>query len=165
MKNRFFSFPDIDPLNTSVAAKICCANQLTGFYMRATLVFNGFKWCVQKLVAPVSLPVLFKVPSFIIHDILHDLGWYHLYNLRIVKKTYGGVLLLTLHGCFSRFLKFTNGTKLHKESHICSSITLLLNDGIIKVNNVFFSRLVNILNLNIACIERRQIFVKSSYFS
>ena len=42
--------------------------------------------------------------------------WYHLYNLKNVKNTYGGVLLLVklvadllkvtlLHGCFSRFLK------------------------------------------------------------
>ena len=51
--------------------------------------------------------------------------WDHLYNLKNVQKTHGGVLLLvkfqaksmqlyklTLHhGCFSRFLKCTNGTK------------------------------------------------------
>ena len=51
--------------------------------------------------------------------------WYHLHNLKNVKNTHGGVLLLfklqdesatllkvtLLHGCFSRFLNGTNGTK------------------------------------------------------
>ena len=48
--------------------------------------------------------------------------WYCLYNLKNVKNTHGGVLILVklklvkckltlLHGCFSRFLKCTNGTK------------------------------------------------------
>ena len=47
--------------------------------------------------------------------------WYHLYNLKNVKNTHGGVLLLVkpatllkvtlLHGCFLRFLNCTNGTK------------------------------------------------------
>ena len=46
--------------------------------------------------------------------------WYHLYNLKNVKNTHGGVLLLVklqaslkvtlLHGCFSRFLNCTNDT-------------------------------------------------------
>ena len=53
--------------------------------------------------------------------------WYHLYNLRNVKNTHGGVLLsvklqvkacnftVTLfHGCFSRFLNCKNGTKTRK---------------------------------------------------
>ena len=56
--------------------------------------------------------------------------WYHLYNLKNVKNTYGGVLLLVklqakillevtlLHGCFSRFLICTNGTKSRNISHI-----------------------------------------------
>ena len=56
--------------------------------------------------------------------------WYHLYNLKTVKNTHGGVLLLVtlnlkhtrlktaillkvtlLHGCFSRFFNCTNCTK------------------------------------------------------
>ena len=43
--------------------------------------------------------------------------WYHLYNLKNVKNTHGGVLLLVklkvtlICGCFSRFLNCTNGTK------------------------------------------------------
>ena len=32
----------VNPLNASEAL-ICTANQLTGFYMRATLAFNGLK--------------------------------------------------------------------------------------------------------------------------
>ena len=46
--------------------------------------------------------------------------WYHLYNLKNVKNTYGGVLLFVtiLHGCFSRFLNCTNGTKSPNASHI-----------------------------------------------
>ena len=56
--------------------------------------------------------------------------WYHLYNFKNVKNTHGGVLLLVklqttptllkvtlLHGCFSRFLNCTNGTKSRKTSH------------------------------------------------
>ena len=40
--------------------------------------------------------------------------WYHLYNLKNMKSTHGGVILLlelqALHGCFSRLLNCTNGT-------------------------------------------------------
>ena len=31
----------LDPLSASVALSVCTANQLTGFYMRATLALNG----------------------------------------------------------------------------------------------------------------------------
>ena len=44
--------------------------------------------------------------------------WYHLNNLKNVKNTHGGELLVpkvTLrHGCFSRFSNCKNGTKSHK---------------------------------------------------
>ena len=51
-----------------------------------------------------------------------------MYNLRNVKNTHGGVLLLVklpptlqkvtlLHWCFSRFLDYTDGTKSQKTSH------------------------------------------------
>ena len=44
--------------------------------------------------------------------------WYHLYNLKNMKSTHEGVLLMAadllkvtlLHECFSRFLNFTSGT-------------------------------------------------------
>ena len=57
---------------------------------------------------------------------MHCTIWCHLYNLKNVRNTLGGVLLLvklqakvTLpHGCFSCFLNCTNGTKLCKASHI-----------------------------------------------
>ena len=47
--------------------------------------------------------------------------WYHLYNLKNVKNTHGGVLLLVtkvtlLHGCFSRFLNCKNGIELRNAS-------------------------------------------------
>ena len=61
---------------------------------------------------------------------------YHLYILKNVKNTHGGVLILVkllilvlvkllillkltlLHGCFSRFSYCTNGTKSRNASHI-----------------------------------------------
>ena len=41
---------------------------------------------------------------------------YHLYNLKNLKNIHGGALLKVtlLHECLSRFLDFTNGTKLRK---------------------------------------------------
>ena len=47
--------------------------------------------------------------------------WYHLYNLKNVKNTHGGVLFLVLkvtllHGCFSRFLNCANDTKFRNSS-------------------------------------------------
>ena len=58
--------------------------------------------------------------------------WYVLYNLKMMKNTLGRMLPLVklpvqpatllkvalLHGCFSRFLNCTNGTKSRKASHI-----------------------------------------------
>ena len=66
--------------------------------------------------------------------------WYHLHNLKTVKNTYEGVLLLVtlFHGCFSRFLNATNGTKSRKALHIETIIlTFTLVHGIylFKVNN------------------------------
>ena len=48
ISTRFLTFLSINLLNTSIAIieirqMICCANQLTGFYKRATLAFNGLK--------------------------------------------------------------------------------------------------------------------------
>ena len=57
--------------------------------------------------------------------------WCHLYNSKNVKNTYGRVLLLVklqaeratllkvslIHGCFSRFLNCTHGTKSRNASH------------------------------------------------
>ena len=46
--------------------------------------------------------------------------WYHLHNLKNVKNTHGGVILLLtlLLGCFSRFLNSTNGSKYRKASQL-----------------------------------------------
>ena len=64
--------------------------------------------------------------------------WYHLYNLKNVKNTHGGVLILVklqalslkrtlLHGCFSRFLNSTNGTKSRKASHMSNVCEIRVN--------------------------------------
>ena len=51
--------------------------------------------------------------------------WYHFYNLKNVKSTHGGVLILVkllkltlLHGYFSRFLSCTNGKKSRNAPHL-----------------------------------------------
>ena len=59
--------------------------------------------------------------------------WYHLYNLKNVKSTHGGALLLAkpvtllkrtlLHGCFSRFVDCSIGAKSRKASQIFFFIT------------------------------------------
>ena len=60
--------------------------------------------------------------------------WYHLYNLKNVKNTHGGVLIIVpatllkltlLHGCFSRFLNCTNVTKSRIASHIVKAFNCL----------------------------------------
>ena len=65
----------------------------------------------------------FKKDNFV--DVMRRAIWYHLYNLRHVTNTHGGVLLLVklqalkvalLRGCFSRLLNCTNGTKSRKAS-------------------------------------------------
>ena len=63
---------------------------------------------------------------------------YHLCNFKNVKNTHGGVLvdckftlaLISIHGCFSRFLNCTKSTKSRKAS---------------QTNFVYFSMLSNIL--------------------
>ena len=64
-------------------------------------------------------------------DALHDLViWYHFYDLKNLKNTHRGVLLLVklqaksllkltfLYACFSHFLNCRNGTKSGNASHI-----------------------------------------------
>ena len=53
-------------------------------------------------------------------------------QFKYVKNIHGGVLLLVLkvtllHGCFSRFLKCTNGTELPKTSHVCKFVFLFVS--------------------------------------
>ena len=71
-------------------------------------------------------------------DVMICAVWYHLYNLKNVKSTHGGVLLLvkfqtfksnTPPWVFSRFLNCANGTKACNASHIRDNspfVTLLL---------------------------------------
>ena len=59
--------------------------------------------------------------------------WYHLCNLKNVKTTHGEVIHLVcnftksalLHGCFSRFLNSTNGTKPPKASDIKNVLSFI----------------------------------------
>ena len=48
--------------------------------------------------------------------------WYHLYNLKNVKNTHGGVLphqkVTMIHGCFPRPPNCANGTKARNTPHI-----------------------------------------------
>ena len=58
-------------------------------------------------------------------------NWYHLYNLKNVKNTHGGVLLLVkLHAdaCMLKPL-CTNSTKSPKASHMVTDYWLLLHFG------------------------------------
>ena len=50
--------------------------------------------------------------------------WYHLYNLKNVKNTHGGVLLLIKLQAVSRFLNCTNGTKSRNASHSVLSFSI-----------------------------------------
>ena len=81
-------------------------------------------WDILQSAFPVTKTRLFIYVMFCA-------TWYHLYNLKFVKNTHGGVLLLVaatllkvplLHGCFSRFLNCTNGTK----SRNASLITIII---------------------------------------
>ena len=64
--------------------------------------------------------------------------WYHLHNLKNVKNSHGGVILLVklavLRSCFSRFLNCANGTKSRKACHM---IYRPLNTLLEKLKNVF----------------------------
>ena len=74
------------------------------------------------------------LPAFVMRCAI----WYHVYNLKNVKNTHGGLLLLAtllkvtlLHGCFSHFLNCTNVTKSHNASHMQVEIvtqTFLLSE-------------------------------------
>ena len=78
--------------------------------------------------AHCTLYGLKKIINQKIYDALRDLVL--LVQVKIVKNTHERVLLLVklqaatlrkvtlLHGCFSRFSSFTNGTKLRKASHV-----------------------------------------------
>ena len=74
---------------------------------------------------PINQVIITIVYCCHIPRILHEIVvrcviWYHLYNLKNLKSTHGGVLILItlLHGYFSRFLNCTNATKSCSASHI-----------------------------------------------
>ena len=60
---------------------------------------------------------------------MHCVICYHFYNLKNVKNTHGGLLLLAtllkltlLYGCFSRFLNCTNSTKWRETSQMIKRV-------------------------------------------
>ena len=88
---------------------------MTTWWVLAHEVGNIVFWIVNHLVMKPSKLIVFCAI------------WYHLYNFKSVKNTHGGVLLLVpvtllkvtlLHGCFSRFLNCTNGTKSRNASRM-----------------------------------------------
>ena len=90
---------------------------LTYIVISYTRVFKGY-W-------PFSMGTLvrngLRNAIKLIWDVLHDLVLF--VQSKDVKNTHGGVLLLLLkvtllHGCFSRFLYCTNGTKSPIASHV-----------------------------------------------
>ena len=113
-------------------------------YWEENLIWH---FAITQIVVIVSLALLkifwsSKIKEFPTNDqnqsknflVMRCAIWHHLHNLKKVKKNHGGVLLLVilqaklatllkvtlLHGCFSRFLNYTTGTKL------CNASQLLL---------------------------------------
>ena len=95
---------------------------------------------------------------------------YHWYNLKNVKNTHGGMLLLVklqalkpatlqkvtlFHGYFSRFLNCTNGTKSRNASHITSCEVYYMNIRIKHRNRI-------LTNTKSVCLEKREIYTYSS---
>ena len=104
---------------------------VSSFFPFTLSVFNSNIKQYQNLMSPYS------VSSRVILKIKHGnkvMLWvicYHFHNLKIVKNTHWGVLLLVncrllkvtlFHGCFSRLLSCTNGNKSRKTSQIYSSV-------------------------------------------
>ena len=78
-----------------------------------------FSSCGETLKRWCSTKLLILLTKYVVRCAI----WYHLYNLKNVKSTHGGVLLLILkvtllHGCFSCSLNRTNATKSCKASHM-----------------------------------------------
>ena len=68
----------------------------------------------ELIAAPLSFILLFLQNAFAF--VMFCAIWYYLCNLKNVKNTHGGVLLLVtlFHECFLRFLNCTIGTKSRK---------------------------------------------------
>ena len=97
----------------------------------------AFLWKILHLFF-LRCPEIFCLQNFCACDyycyyyVMRSAIWYHLYNLKNMRTTHGGVLLLVkfqakpaillktalLHGDFSRFLNCINGTKSCKISHV-----------------------------------------------
>ena len=60
--------------------------------------------------------------------------WYHLYHLKKIKPA-TLVKVTLLHGCFSRFLNYTNVAKSSKGSHLVKVLVLVINMNLRKINS------------------------------
>ena len=110
-------------------------NYQCDFYLQPTLCFrtikqilnfSSFKYLCVRLFLRANHVCLYQL------CLMFCSIWYHLYNVKNVKSTHRGVLLLVkvtlLRGCFSRFLNCTNGTKSRNASHMRNVITTFLLD-------------------------------------
>ena len=121
LKKNFYFLYFWEKVLRSFTQYICRAKKLTiGF-------FRNF---LQHKIWTINHRESFMTRKFsVVNSLLHAMCctiWYHLHNLKNVKNTHGGVLILPatllnltlLHECFSRFLNCTNGTKSRNASQI-----------------------------------------------
>ena len=134
--------PEIDKYDTH---KNRCLSKMAHHVKKCPKVIcQGLSWVIFKrkflnlFYDSVSWYGILKSSFFYSRLVVRCTIWYYLYNLKNVKNTHGGLLILVklqasflflqgtflkltlLHGCFSYFLNCTNGTN---APHI--SITLL----------------------------------------
>ena len=107
-----------------------CSSNIEQFQSLKTLMQFHVSIFSQINVLPNFLCLIVFIYLSLLYYVMRSAIWYHSYNLKNVKNTHGGVLLLVklhanpaallkvtlLHGCFSRFLNYTNGTKPRKAS-------------------------------------------------
>ena len=104
-KSRHFLQPWLGPF---------ISNQVHSRYMYRYAQINSGYGNTYNLIVVIFHSTIGLTSSTSIYVIFCAI-WYHLYNLKNVKNTHGGVTLL--RSCFSRFLNYTNGTKLSNASH------------------------------------------------
>ena len=89
-----------------------------------TRILAYFTQCLGPLQRRIQNPSNISYRAFVMRCAI----WYHLYSLKNMKNTHGGVLILVrlqallkstlLHGYFSCFLNCTNGTTSHNAPHL-----------------------------------------------
>ena len=104
-KSRHFLQPWLGPF---------ISNQVHSRYMYRYAQINSGYGNTYNLIVVIFHSTIGLTSSTSIYVIFCAI-WYHLYNLKNVKNTHGGVTLL--RSCFSRFLNYTNSTKLRNALH------------------------------------------------